>query len=55
MWWEGPWMKRMVPFFWPLQTAALMNWLIYRLRQRRRATKMGARVLGETARGGNAD
>jgi hypothetical protein len=55
MWWEGPWMKRMVPFFWPLQTAALMSWLIYRLRQRGRATNMGPRVLGETARGGNAE
>jgi hypothetical protein len=44
-----------VPLFWPLQAAALMSWLIYRLRQRGRATEMDARVLGETTRGGNAD
>jgi hypothetical protein len=55
MWWKGPWMPRMVPLFWPLQAAALMSWLIYRLRQRGHATDMGARVLGETARGGNAE
>ncbi len=30
MWWKGPWMKRMVPFFWPLQAAALLSWLLCR-------------------------
>jgi hypothetical protein len=28
MWWEGPWMKRMVPFFWPLQAAAILTWAL---------------------------
>ncbi len=33
MWWKGPWMKRMVPFFWPLQAAALLTWILYRVSQ----------------------
>jgi hypothetical protein len=33
MWWKGPWMKRMVPFFWPLQAAALLSWILYRASQ----------------------
>lgn len=32
MWWQGPWMKRMVPLFWPLQLATLLTWLTYRWR-----------------------
>jgi len=36
MWWKGPWMPRMVPFFWPLQVAALLSWLVFRMRQRDR-------------------
>jgi len=33
MWWKGPWMKRMVPFFWPVQAAALLSWILYRIWQ----------------------
>ena len=25
MWWQGPWMKHMVPFYWMLQGAALLS------------------------------
>ena len=35
--WQGPWMKHLVPFFWPIQGLALLNWLGYRFWQRRRA------------------
>jgi hypothetical protein len=28
-WWEGPWMKHMVPCYWPLQAATLLSWLGY--------------------------
>jgi hypothetical protein len=28
MWWQGPWMKTMVPLFWPVQAAAAISWLI---------------------------
>jgi hypothetical protein len=45
MWWKGPWMKRMVPFFWFIQGAALLSWLVYRVRQHRRVT--GTPVLAE--------
>jgi hypothetical protein len=30
-WGYGPWMRHMVPGFWPLQGAALLCWLVYRL------------------------
>lgn len=30
MWWAGPWMKGMVPFFVPLQAAAFVSWFVYR-------------------------
>lgn len=33
MWWKGPWMKRMVPFFWPLQAAAFLTWILWRVSQ----------------------
>jgi hypothetical protein len=39
MWWKGPWMPRMVPFFWPVQGAALLTWLMYRRRQQRRGVE----------------
>jgi hypothetical protein len=38
MWWKGPWMPRMVPLFWPLQAAALVSWLGYRVWRRRDGT-----------------
>lgn len=28
MWWQGPWMKHMVPLYWPLQGAALASCLL---------------------------
>jgi hypothetical protein len=30
-WGYGPWMRHMVPGFWPLQGAALLCWLVYRV------------------------
>ena len=33
MWWKGPWMKDMVPFFLPVQAAALLSWFVYRERR----------------------
>ncbi len=39
MWWRGPWMKRMVPHFWPLEAAALVTWILYRVSQ---GSKRGA-------------
>jgi hypothetical protein len=44
MWWQGPWLNRMVPFFWPIQAVALLSWIFCaRWRQRtaenRRDTK----------------
>jgi hypothetical protein len=35
-WLIGPWMKHMVPGFWPLQAAALASWIGYRTWHRRR-------------------
>jgi len=31
MWRSGPWILHMVPLFWPVQAAALLSWLGYRL------------------------
>jgi hypothetical protein len=36
MWWYGPWMKHMVPFFWPIQGAALVSAGVVRVWQLRR-------------------
>lgn len=36
MWWHGPWMQHMVPFFWPIQGAAFVSWAACRHRWRRR-------------------
>jgi hypothetical protein len=33
--WHGPWMRHMVPGFWPIQAAAFMTWLLYARRRRR--------------------
>jgi hypothetical protein len=38
MWWQGPWMKHMVPYFWPLQAGGLLSWLACRRWQRRLPT-----------------
>jgi hypothetical protein len=32
-WGYGPWIKHMVPYFWPVQAAALTTWGLYRLWQ----------------------
>ncbi len=38
MWWKGPRLPRMVPFFWPPQAAALLSWtLCWAVRRRHRA------------------
>ena len=34
---EGPWMGRMVPFFWPIQAAALCSWAFWHYLRRRNA------------------
>ena len=34
MWWQGPWTKHMVPYFWPLQAGGLASWLACRRWQR---------------------
>jgi hypothetical protein len=39
-WYLGPWMKHMVPGFWPLQAAALLSWISYRIWQRRREERL---------------
>lgn len=36
-WWYGPWIRHMVPAFWPLQGAALLSWLAWRGRVNRGA------------------
>jgi hypothetical protein len=46
MWWKGPWMKRMVPFFWPLQAAALLSWILYRVSQGSGGGRLGTRGRG---------
>jgi hypothetical protein len=40
MWWQGPWMIKMMPLFWPIQAAALLTWLAVRLRMKRRGEVM---------------
>ncbi|HEV3259238.1 MAG TPA: hypothetical protein VG013_20390 [Gemmataceae bacterium] len=44
MWWHGPWLKHMVPIFWPLQAAALLSWFVCRQRQRRLAQERPAQT-----------
>jgi hypothetical protein len=46
IWWKGPWMKRMVPFFWPLQAAALLTWILCRVSQRSGGARLGTRRKG---------
>ena len=49
MWRAGPWMAHMVPFFWPLQAAALLSWLLARWwlgRQDSRLSRTGASEAG---------
>ncbi len=36
MWWRGPWMKQMVPFFWPILAVALLHAGLVWTRQLRR-------------------
>ncbi len=50
MWWKGPWMKRMVPFFWPIQAAALVSWAVCRIGQRRREARLGIPSVNQIGR-----
>ncbi len=36
MWWKGPWITRMVPWFWQIQIAALLSWAGWCYIRRRR-------------------
>src|SRR5262249_24812928 len=38
---EGPWMSHMVPFFWPIQAAALVSWALWHLLRGRMASLFG--------------
>jgi hypothetical protein len=45
MWMDGPWRTHLVPFFWPLQGAALLTWLVdrrWRLKPQQRVLPTGA-------------
>jgi hypothetical protein len=35
MWWQGPWCRHLVPWFWPVQGLALLSWLACRCWRRR--------------------
>jgi len=48
MWWKGPWMKQMVPLFWPLQAAALLSWMLWGVVRRGRGASRRV-ILGRTA------
>ena len=49
MWSQGPWMQHMVPFFWPIQGAALVSWC-FCWHWRRRSVKRGTAVASELCR-----
>jgi hypothetical protein len=49
MWYYGPWIKHLVPMFWPIQAAALLSWASWRARARHRAGA-AAESPGQTAR-----
>ena len=53
MWWKGPWMKHMVPLFWPIQGAAFLSWILCRVRQGRR--EGGLRGAAPSREGGSGD
>jgi hypothetical protein len=42
MWWKGPWMQHMVPYFWQIQAAALLTWLTWAIVRTRRQAAMGS-------------
>jgi hypothetical protein len=44
MWWQGPWMKHLVPFFWPIQAACLLTLVAWGYRVRRRGRAAAALV-----------
>jgi hypothetical protein len=52
MWWHGPWIRSLVPLFWPIQALALASWLACRWwRQRLDSSGIAdAEVLPPTAR-----
>lgn len=44
MWWKGPWMQHMVPFYWLLVAAALLSWVACSVFRRRRSTHLSVSV-----------
>ncbi|HMC65084.1 MAG TPA: hypothetical protein VKI65_09090 [Gemmataceae bacterium] len=49
MWSQGPWTQHMVPFFWPIQGAALVSWC-FCWHWRRRSAKHGTAVASDLCR-----
>jgi hypothetical protein len=50
MWSEGPWIKHMVPYLWPLQAAALLSGGLYAAWSWRRSVRRAPRTIGARAR-----
>jgi hypothetical protein len=49
-WWHGPWIQHMVPFFWPIQVAALASWMgLWAWRRRRVQSLPADRALADAA------
>jgi hypothetical protein len=49
MWWHGPWITRMVPWFWQIQAMALTSWAAYGYLRTRRKRQPLNRSTKETA------
>jgi hypothetical protein len=45
MWWKGPWMQHMVPYYWPLQGAALVSLAFVWIRRRKSANSVTAHAI----------
>jgi hypothetical protein len=54
MWWQGPWMKHMVPHYWPIQGATLGTLVVSWICRRRRRIPVCAIVQVDTGNGANA-
>jgi hypothetical protein len=50
MWSEGPWIKHMVPYFWPLQAAALLSGGLYAVWSWRQSVRSAPPTIGARAR-----
>jgi hypothetical protein len=48
MWWYGPWIRHMVPLFWPIQAAGLVGWLLYARRRRDRERASASATTSQT-------